>query len=140
MSKPQFIRFGREVCAEPWPFNPVIEPDGSDGPLVRNPLNSGLHPYRLRFRMRGESISPDHIWDENFDQPVETEHGLPCRDHHLCIGECPLNLINGEWSGLTARQKEKASPYIEEAMQRFFAMTIACGPTRFLPSACRSVR
>lgn len=107
--------------AEPWRFNPVIEPDGPEGLVVRNPLNSGSHPYRLRFRMLGGSISPDHTWYENFDLPVEAERGLSCRDHHLCIGECLLSLTNGEWSGLTASLEERASPYIEESMRHFLA-------------------
>lgn len=106
---------------EPWRFNPVIEPDGASALRIRNPAGSGWQPYQLRFELRGGSIHPDHTWYENFDLPVEAERGLPCRDHHLCVGECRLDLINREWSGLTASLDEKASPYIEESMRRFFA-------------------
>ncbi|MGR9086500.1 MAG: amylo-alpha-1,6-glucosidase [Gammaproteobacteria bacterium] len=107
--------------AEPWRFNPIIETDGADGLLVRNPLGSGSHPYRLRFQSKGGRIAPDHCWYADFDLPVEAERGLPCRDHHLSVGECRIELANGEWSGLTASLENQASPYLEESMRRFFA-------------------
>jgi glycogen debranching enzyme len=107
--------------AEPWRFNPIIEPDGSDGLVVSNPQGSGSHPYRLKFQARGGTVKPEHTWIENFDLPVEAERGLPHRDHHLCVGEYSLPLVNREWSGLTASLENNASPYIEEAMRRFFA-------------------
>lgn len=106
---------------EPWRFNPVIEPDGSGTLVVTNPIGSGSHPYQLRFQARGGVVKPDHTWFENFDLPVEAGRGLPCRDHHLCVGEYSLPLVNGEWCGLTASLENSASPYIEEAMRRFFA-------------------
>lgn len=107
--------------ADPWRFNPVIEPHGPDTLVVSNPLGSGSHPYQLKFQARGGTVKPDHTWFENFDLPAEAERGLPHRDHHLCVGEYTLPLANGEWSGLTASLEENASPYIEEAMRRFFA-------------------
>jgi predicted glycogen debranching enzyme len=107
--------------AEPWRFNPVIEPDGADGLLVRNPPGSGSAPYTLRFVARGGAIQPDHAWYENFDLPRERERGLPFRDHHLCVGECRLALAPGDWSGLVVSLEEKPSPYVEESMRRYFA-------------------
>ena len=107
--------------AEPWRFNPVLEPSGSDSLVVSNPPGSGSHPYRLQFQARGGMIKSAHYWVENFDLPVERERGLPCRDHHLCIGEIDLPLFNGEWSGLTASLEDNCSPYVEEAMRRFVA-------------------
>ncbi|MBK8815918.1 MAG: glycogen debranching enzyme family protein [Methylococcaceae bacterium] len=107
--------------AEPWRFNPVIEPQGADTLIVSNPIGSGSHPYRLKFQARGGKVKPDHTWYENFDLPIEAERGLPHRDHHLCVGECLLPLTNGEWNGLTASLDDNASPYIEEAMRRIFA-------------------
>lgn len=112
---------GHHGNAEPWRFNPVIEPHGQDGLIVCNPQGSGSHPYQLKFQARGGTVKPDHTWFENFDLPAEAERGLPHRDHHLCVGEYTLPLANGEWSGLTASLEENASPYIEEAMRRFFA-------------------
>ena len=107
--------------SEPWRFNPVIEPHSTDTLVVSNPIGSGSHPYQLKFQARGGTVKPEHTWVENFDLPIEAERGLPHRDHHLCIGECLLPLSNGEWSGVTASLDDKASPYIEEAMRRFFA-------------------
>jgi predicted glycogen debranching enzyme len=107
--------------AEPWRFNPVIEPKGTDSLLVSNPPGSGSHPYRLQFQARGGTVKLAHHWIENFDLPVEHERGLPSRDHHLCVGEIELPLFYGEWSGLTASLEDNCSPYIEEAMRRFFA-------------------
>lgn len=99
--------------SEPWRFNPVIEPHGSDTLVVINPLGSGSHAYQLKFQTRGGTVKPDHMWFENFDLPVEVERGLPYRDHHLCVGEYTLPLANDEWSGLTASLEDNASPYIE---------------------------
>lgn len=107
--------------AEPWRFNPVIEPYGADTLVVSNPIGSGSQPYQLKFQARGGTVKPDHSWYENFDLPVESERGLPHQDHHLCVGEYSLPLANNEWSGLTASLDDNASPYIEEAMRRFFA-------------------
>ncbi len=107
--------------SEPWRFNPVIEPQGSDTLIVSNPLGSGSQPYKLTFQARGGTVKPDHTWFENFDLPVEAEWGLPHHDHHLCVGEYTLPLRNGDWSGLTASLVENASPYVEEAMRRYFA-------------------
>ena len=107
--------------AEPWRFNPIIEPLGTDTLVVSNPVGSGSHPYHLKFQARGGTVTPDHTWFESFDLPVEAERGLPNRDHHLCVGEYSLPLVNCEWSGLTASLEDNASPYIEEAMRRFFA-------------------
>jgi predicted glycogen debranching enzyme len=106
---------------ELWRFNPVIEPQSLDTLVVINPLGSGPHPYQLRFQARGSTVKPIHTWIENFDLPVETERGLPNRDHHLCVGEYTLPLKNGDWSGLVASLEGNASPYIEEAMRRFMA-------------------
>lgn len=107
--------------AEPWRFNPVVEPNGVDELVVRNPAGSGSAPFRLHFQTRGGRLTTDHVWHQNFDLPAEAERGLPCRDHHLSIGECCLQLANNEWSGLTASLETQASPYLEEAMRRFFA-------------------
>jgi predicted glycogen debranching enzyme len=107
--------------AEPWRFNPVIESDGADGLVVRNPEGPGSQTYQLKFLARGGTIRPNHSWYQNFDLRLEEERGLPSHDHHLCVGEYLLPLANGEWSGLTASLEENASPYIEEAMRRFFA-------------------
>lgn len=107
--------------AEPWRFNPIIEPVGSDTLVVGNPLGSGSHPYQLKFQARGGTVKPDHTWYENFDLPIEAERGLPHRDHHLCVGEYTLPISNGDWSGLVASLENNASPYIEEAMRRFMA-------------------
>jgi len=107
--------------AEPWRFNPIIEPCGTDTLVVSNPVGSGSHPYRLKFQARGGTVNPDHTWFDNFDLSAEAERGLPNRDHHLCVGEYWLPLVNAEWSGLTASLEDNASPYIEEAMRRFFA-------------------
>jgi predicted glycogen debranching enzyme len=106
---------------EPWRFNPVIEPQGSDSLMISNPLGSGPHPYQLKFQARGGTVKPDHTWVENFDLPVEAERGLSHRDHHLCVGEYTLPLTNGDWSGLVASLETNAPPYIEEAMRRFKA-------------------
>jgi len=106
--------------AGPWRFNPVIEPIGSDTLLVSNPPGSGSHSYQLKFQACGATVKPEHTWFENFDLSAERERGLPCRDHHLCVGEYTLPLANGEWRGLTASLEENASPYIDEAMRRFF--------------------
>ena len=71
--------------------------------MVRNPQGSGSQPYQLKFHARGGILRPDHSWYQNFDLSMESERGLPCRDHHLCVGECGLHLVNGEWmAGLTA--------------------------------------
>jgi len=107
--------------SEPWRFNPVIEPNGPERLVVRNPQGSGSFPYQLKFQARGGTIFPDHCWYDNFDLPQEAERGLPCRDYHLCVGECRFDLVNGEWSGLIASLEDQASPYIEEAMRRFWA-------------------
>ncbi|MDD5577890.1 MAG: amylo-alpha-1,6-glucosidase [Methylobacter sp.] len=107
--------------AEPWRFTPSIEPDETGGLIVRNPQGSGSYPYQLRFQAKGGMIRPQQIWYENFDLTAEAERGLPCRDQHLCAGECLLPLTKGEWSGLIASLEEKPSPYPEEAMRRFFA-------------------
>lgn len=107
--------------AEPGRFNPVIEPDGTEGLAVHNPPESGSAPYRLRFTARGGTFRPDHAWVENFDLPVERSRGLPDRDHHLCVGECRLELANGEWSGLAASLGDGASPAVGEAMRRCLA-------------------
>ncbi|HYE36418.1 amylo-alpha-1,6-glucosidase [Methylocaldum sp.] len=104
--------------AEPRRFNPVIEPDGADGLIVRNPPGSGSAPYRLCFKARGGVIRPGYTWYDNFDLPLERARELPDWDHHLCVGECRLPLVNGEWSGLTASLHSDASPYVEEAMRR----------------------
>lgn len=106
---------------EPWHFNPVVEPDGAEGLLVRNPQGSGSAPYQLRFRAHGGAFRTDHTWYENFDLPAERARGLPFRDRHLCVGECGLPLANGEWSGLTASLDPEASPYVEESLRRFQA-------------------
>ncbi|MBS1212522.1 MAG: glycogen debranching enzyme [Proteobacteria bacterium] len=107
--------------AEPSGFNPVIEADGTEGLVVGNPPGSGSAPYTLRFAVQGGTVQPDHAWIENFDLPAEQERGLPCRDHHLCVGECLLSLIPGEWAGPAATLEETASPAIEASMRRFFA-------------------
>jgi predicted glycogen debranching enzyme len=107
--------------AEPWRFNPIIEPIATDTLVVSNPVGSGSHPYRLKFQARGGTVKPDHIWFENFDLPIEAERGLRNRDHHLCVGEYTLPLSNGDWSGIVASLENNASPYIEEAMRRFMA-------------------
>ncbi len=107
--------------SEPWRFNPVIEPHGLDTLKVNNPLGSGSHSYQLKFQACGGTVKPEHAWIENFDLPIEAERGLPQRDHHLCVGEYTIPIANGEWSGLTASLEENASPYVEEAMRRFFA-------------------
>ncbi|MGR9073700.1 MAG: amylo-alpha-1,6-glucosidase [Gammaproteobacteria bacterium] len=107
--------------AEPWRFNPVVEPEEADVLSVRNPIDSGSAPFRIRFQTCGGRFLTDLTWYRNFDLPVEAERGLDCRDHHLSIGECRLKLANNEWSGLTASIEPQASPYLEEAMRRFFA-------------------
>lgn len=107
--------------AEPWRFNPVIEPQSADTLVISNPMGSGSHPYRLQFQARGGKVKSEHTWHENFDLPIEAERGLPQRDHHLCVGEYTLAITNGEWSGLVASLEDNASPYIEEAMRRFKA-------------------
>jgi predicted glycogen debranching enzyme len=106
---------------EPWRFNPVIEPQGSDTLVISNLLGSGSHPYHLTFQARGGTVKADHAWVENFDLPIEAERGLPQRDHHLYVGEYTLPLTNGDWSGLVASLETNASPYIEEAMRRYKA-------------------
>ena len=111
--------------AEPWRFNPVIEPEGErphSGLTVRSaPLPGQGTPHKLRFQLRGGSIVPDHTWYENFDLTAEQERGLPQRDHHLCAGEALIELQRDEWSGLVASLEADASPYLEEAMRRFHA-------------------
>jgi 4-alpha-glucanotransferase len=108
--------------AEPWRFNPIIEPQGSDSLTVSNPQGSGSHPYHLKFQARGGTVTTHHDWIENFDLPAEAERGLSHRDHHLCVGEYSLPLTNSEWSGLSASLEAESSPYIEEAMRRFWAV------------------
>jgi len=106
---------------ETWRFNPVIEPKGTDTLLVHNQQGSGSHPYHLKFQARGGTVKAEHNWIENFDLSTESERGLPSTDHHLCVGEYVIPLINKEWSGLSASLEDNFSPYIEEAMRRFFA-------------------
>lgn len=106
--------------AEPWRFNPLIELNGPDRLTVSNPP-TGYPPYRLQFQARGGLFKPMHQWIENFDLPMERERDLPFRDHHLCVAELSLPLFNGEWSGFSASLEARSSPYLEEAMRRFFA-------------------
>jgi 4-alpha-glucanotransferase len=99
-------------AGRPWDFNPIIEAQGSELSMVQ--------PNRLALyvKARGGSIRSAHDWFENFDLPVERERGLPDRDSHLAIGEATLDLMPGEWVGITASLNASASTYLDESLRR----------------------
>jgi 4-alpha-glucanotransferase len=98
--------------ARPWDFNPVIEAQGPELTIA--------HPnwFTLHIKARGGALVSRHDWFENFDLPVERERGLPDRDSHLAVGEATLNLMPGEWVGLSASLNARASVYLDEALRR----------------------
>ncbi|MGY6275642.1 amylo-alpha-1,6-glucosidase [Methylomonas sp. MgM2] len=114
-------------------FNPIVEPSGIDGLSVRHASDAGMPSYRLSFKACGGSFSAARDWYNNFELPIEAERGLDNHDHHLCVGECRLTLLNGVWNGLCASLHGDASPNIESAFLRFRAkdeqvLARACAP------------
>jgi 4-alpha-glucanotransferase len=99
-------------AAKPWDFNPVIE--------ARGPELSVVHPnwFSLYIKARGGNIASRHDWFENFDLSLERERGLSDRDSHLAVGEATLDLLPGEWVGITASLNPSASVYLDEALRR----------------------
>ncbi len=80
-----------------WPggLDPRVEGAGAELRVV--------HPdgLTLNARAHGGDLSPDGVWVEGFDLPLERERGLEDTDHHLRAGRAHLPLVPGQWSGLT---------------------------------------
>ncbi len=75
--------------------------------------------FALTLEARGGQMTPQSVWIENFDLPLERERGLGDRDNHLLVAQAELELRAGEWVGIVGSLADNASPYLDEAMRRF---------------------
>jgi 4-alpha-glucanotransferase len=73
---------------------------------------------RCHLKARGGNIASRHDWFENFDLRRSASAVLSDRDSHLCVGEATLDLLPGEWVGITASLNASASVYLDEALRR----------------------
>jgi 4-alpha-glucanotransferase len=74
--------------------------------------------FALRLLAPSGEIAPRRDWIENFDLPLERERGLGDRDHHLCVGQAEIPLVQGVWCGIVASTAPDPSPDIAAALSR----------------------
>jgi predicted glycogen debranching enzyme len=74
--------------------------------------------FTLTLRACHGAMIPARQWIENFDLPVERERGLSDRDNHLQVAEARLELVPGEWVGVTGSLEGPASSDLGAALKR----------------------
>ena len=103
------------AATSPGSLTPAIEADGTTLQVRHGDW------FTLYVAASDGVITPDHVWHENFDLPIEAERGLDSRDHHLCVGVVTLPLREGEWVGLAASVDAPPEVAPGDALQRALA-------------------